>query len=148
MTTPQITTPAPFPFATITTDSGTLTVPCEPINDWLAITPATGKTDDGRPVLGGTFTITHLATGATIADGDACINCCRASGRKLASLQTADWSALTANNAADWFAGLSEDDRHTLSLYRALEWGCDAEYCEIPAEARPVVDVALPGVSR
>ncbi|WP_433651062.1 hypothetical protein ACQP2C_00015 [Micromonospora zamorensis] len=125
---------ATFPTATIVTDKGTLTVPCEPINDWLAITPVTGLTDDGQPVLGGTFTVTHLPTGTTLGDGDACINCCRASGRKFASLTTADWSALNADNAADWLAALSHDDRQAFGLYRALEWGCDAEYCDIPVE--------------
>ncbi|MEU8371175.1 hypothetical protein [Micromonospora tulbaghiae] len=125
---------AEFPTATIVTDEGTVIVPCEPINDWLAITPATGRTDDGRYVLGGTFTITHLPTGATIADGDACINCCRASARKIGSLATADWSTLTADNTSEWSAALSEQDRETLALYRALEWGCDADLCQWPTE--------------
>lgn len=131
-----ITNPAPAPIAvaTITTDSGNLTVPCEPINDWLAITPAFGMDDEGKSWLDGGFTITHLGTGRAVSDGAACINCCRASGKKLASLATADWSALTEDNATDWLARLSDEDRSTFGLYRALEWGCDADLCDAPDE--------------
>lgn len=142
---PEITNPAPapFPYTTIATDSGQLTIPCEPINEWIAITPVLGMDKDGNAFLG-TFTITHRPTGSTLGDGDACINCCRASGRKFASLPSADWSALTADNAAEWLASLTEEDRQTFHLYRALEWGCDAEYCEVPAEQTPITTVHLP----
>lgn len=129
---PEITNPAPADFAlvTIVTDSGTLTVPCEPINDWLAITPAFGMDQDGRSLLVGAFTLTSRTTGTAVGDGAACINCCRAAGEKLANLPSADWSALNADNAAAWLAALDPEDQATFHLYRALEWGCAAEYCE------------------
>jgi hypothetical protein len=125
-----ITNPAPaeFPTVTIATDSGTLTVPCETINEWLAITPVTGTDDEGKSRLVGGFTITHIPTGMDICEGCACINCCRRAGKKFSAMH-ADWSSLTAENSSEWSAALSERDRHAFGLYRALEWGCDAELC-------------------
>jgi hypothetical protein len=136
MTTIKNPAPAEFPTVTIATDSGTLTVPCEPINEWLAITPGTGTDDEGNSRLVGGFTITHVPTGMNTCEGFACINCCRGAGEKFAALH-ADWSSLTAENSIEWFAALSEQDRDTFGLYRGLEWGCDAELCEIPKSADP-----------
>ena len=119
--------PKPMPVVTVATDSGNLVVPCEPINEYLAITPAFCMDQDGNGLLDGGFAITHTPTGAAITDGTGCIECARAAGKRLAAL---DWSAVTQDNTEEWAGRLSDEDRQTLLHYRALEWGCDAEYCE------------------
>ncbi|TBL29076.1 hypothetical protein EYA84_25330 [Verrucosispora sp. SN26_14.1] len=148
--TDTITNPAPAPLATatVTTDSGPIVLPCEPISEWLAITPVVGMDKDGKTWFDGGFTITHLPTGLAFGEGPACINCCRSSGQKFAAMDT-DWSALTAATASEWAAGLSDADRETLMLYRPLEWRCDAELCDAPEATEQQAEPAasIPGES-
>jgi hypothetical protein len=136
--------PAPRPFATvvINTNSGPVAVPCEPINDWLAITPMFGMDADGNTNLVGGFTVTHRPTGMWLAEGPGCIECCRWSGRMLASTGI-DWSALTSENSLEFSTGWSVEDTTAVAVARALEWGCDAEVCDRPSDEVPDIPAAL-----
>lgn len=132
-----ITNPAPKTFAccTITTDSGTLTVPCEPINDHLAITPVFGMDADGSSLLGGDFIITHRATGMAVSDGPGCLECCRGAGRALVETGV-DWGALNRDNVGNISQSWSDELRQRVAEARTVNWSCDAEYCEPwPAKA-------------
>lgn len=97
----------PIPTATITLVGGdvttTLVVPCEPINEWLAVTPHIDGENGG---LYGTFAVTHLPTGLR-ASGDACIECARAAGRALAALPV-DWSTVTRDGFKEWMQALPD----------------------------------------
>src|SRR5262249_27785047 len=71
----------------VTTSDGRVVVACEPVSEWLAITPTFGMNTGGETYLGGNFTITHIPTGLRLsAVGIGCINCCRNAGRRLAGL--------------------------------------------------------------
>lgn len=124
--------PKPLSVATISTDSGTVTVPCEPVNEWLAITPVFGMDRDGNTFLEGTFTITHQPTGIKLADGCGCIVCARNAGKAIAELGI-DWSGLGMDHDANtaWFAGLPEETKRDFQMVRDVEWLCDANYCQI-----------------
>jgi hypothetical protein len=126
-----ITNPAPAPLATCTvsTDSGDIVVPCEPINEWLAITPEFAMDDDGNTLLTGRFNLTHRPTGLEFGDGSGCAQCVRSAGQWLATLNL-DWSALRPDSNAEWLAGLSQEQRFELGDARAINWSCDAEDCE------------------
>ncbi len=129
--TDSVRNPAPADLATvtITTDSGKVTTPCEPINDYLAITPAFGMDTDGKTWLLGGFTITHRVTGTSIAEGMGCVECCRWAGKEMAALE-ADWSTLTSDNGKGWFAAIPEAAQRRFMEVRAVEWMCDAETCD------------------
>lgn len=126
-----ITNPAPKAFAlvTVTTDSGDLTMPCEPINEWLAITPSFGMDEDGNSHLHGAFTVMHRPTGRNVVEGEGCIECCRSAGKALAALD-ADWSTLTPANSVEWSAALSDDTKVAFTAARSVGWLCDAKDCE------------------
>lgn len=127
-----ITKPAPAQLTTVTltTNSGDVTIPCEPINDWLAITPVFAMDAETYATFyDGTFAITHRPTGALFSEGAGCIECCRAAGRLMTALDV-DWSALTGDNGRGWWAALPESIQLDLSTIRAVEWACDAEYCD------------------
>lgn len=77
-----------FPTCDIATArSGPLTVPCQPLNDWLAITPsvAAGEPDD-MPVFTGGFQVTHRPTGWAFSAIAGCLNCARAVGKRLGEI--------------------------------------------------------------
>jgi hypothetical protein len=130
-----ITNPAPaaLAVATISTDSGDVTVPCEPVNEWIAITPVFGMDHEGRSWLDGRFIVTHLPTGMSLVEGPGCINCCRNAGRALAATSV-DWSVLTRENSAEISKSWPAEVRLVIAEARAVEWVCDAEYCE-PTES-------------
>jgi hypothetical protein len=109
---------------TVTTSDGPVVVACEPVGEWLAITPTFGMNTLGGTYLGGDFTITHIPTGLRLAEGSSCIECCRHAGRLLAGLAV-DWATLTANNASQWANALDADARQALAAARAVGWACD-----------------------
>jgi len=131
--------PAPAPLATaaVYTNSGTVVVPCEPINEWLAITPVFSMDMDGKTWLDGTFSITHLPTGQAFSEGSGCINCCRRAAAGLLALD-ADWSLLPGTNGAEFVASLDEHQKFELSTLRELDWSCDADYCDEPDDEEAV----------
>lgn len=142
MSTVQPTTvrnPAPraLAFVDIDTDSGAVRLICEPINEWLAITPFFGMDSDGKTWLDGTFTVTHIPTGRNIVDGSGCIACCRHAGKVLSAL-AADWSTLTSTNGTEWSANLDEATQRAFAEARPVEWACDAEYCDDDEATPPV----------
>jgi hypothetical protein len=104
-----------------TPDGVPVTLPCEPINDVLAITPVLGR---GRFI--GTFTITHRPTGREFTESGGCIDCCREAGRLLAEVAV-DWSALTADNSLDWLMALPADAQAAVTKARAIS--CDQWHC-------------------
>lgn len=132
MSSTQTTKPAPFVYMTVHTECGPIEVPCEPIDDWLAITPTVGMDDAGNSILVGDFTIAHRPTGRMVSEGPGCIECCRYAGRKLAELGV-DWSALVVDNSREWAAGLTTEQQQQLAEHRAVAWRCDAEPCDTGA---------------
>ncbi len=132
-----ITNPAPAPFATcdIATTDGTITVPCEPIGNGMVITPTFGMDEDGRSLLGGDFIITHEPTGTMLSDGAGCIECCRSAGKAILALGV-DFSQMDLTNSADLSASWPDEAKLGFSEARAVNWSCDADYCEAwPADA-------------
>jgi hypothetical protein len=119
--------PAPLAFCRIATDSGDVTVICEPVTDELAITPTFGMDNEGRTLLTGHFTLTHRITGQSVSDGDGCIHCCRAVAGEIAAMGL-DWVAAAWDGAA-FVAALTQDQRRHLATVSALEWMCDQEPC-------------------
>jgi hypothetical protein len=121
-----ITTPPAWSTTVIQTGLGPLTVPSEPINDWLHITPSVGMTDEGRSRLLGRFVITHTPTGLTITSGSACIWCCRTAGEQLDRLDV-DWATLAdeAAGPAHW----SSDARQAYLAAITINAECDADSC-------------------
>lgn len=133
--------PAPISIATIFTDGGNFQTPCEPINEWLAITAVLGMDADGKTWLTGTFVITHLPSGRAFTE-EACINCCRNAGRRL-NREGIDWTALKGfgQDAQPWVDALTDKQRKAIGDARSIDFTCDAEYCdEIGEDGKPVVD--------
>jgi hypothetical protein len=128
MTTVVNPAPKPFPVAVLSTDSGPLTVPCEPVNDSLAITAEFAMDESGAGFLLGTFLVTHLGTGRSVTDGG-CVECARRAGKALAALPV-DWSTLTQANVDEWTAGVPDEAKRELAIIGEVAWACDAEYCE------------------
>lgn len=124
-----MTTVPPFPTCTITTAEGPVTVPCEPISDDLAITPALGMTEDFRALLDGGFVITHRATGLYVSDGPGCIECCRSAGKALLATGV-DWSAITAEVPAGFWQAMPTGTRMAVAEARTVSWSCDSEDCD------------------
>lgn len=104
-------------------------VPCEPLNEWLGITPHFGVDENRQITLDGRFTITHIPTGWSLPDGSACYSCCRYYGMKIAALGL-DWSTVTPDNAKAWRLTLSVHEQEVIVLAHGLAWRCDAEECE------------------
>lgn len=125
-----VSNPAPKPLAMVTvhTDSGDVAVPCEPIGDRLAITPAFGMDGDGNTFLAGGFTVTHVPTGNDLVDGPGCIECCRRSAKALIATGV-DWGLLTRDNAEEIARSWSPEVREAVTLARLVEFCCDAEDC-------------------
>jgi hypothetical protein len=126
-----VTNPAPAPFATcqIATDSGTITVPCEPIGGGVVITPVFGMGTDGQSLLGGDFILTHEPTGTMLSDGPGCIECCRSAGKALVATGV-DWLQFTRANSAEITASWSGEVRKAVAEARTVNWSCDAENCD------------------
>jgi hypothetical protein len=132
-----VTNPAPCPLVTVTlsTDSGDVEVPCEPINEWLGITAAFGMDDAGRTFLDGRFTITHRPTGLNFVASPGCIQCCRSAGRAMVALDL-DWPSLTAANGTEWAKALPDDVRVAFADARSVGFYCTAGACPLwPSEA-------------
>jgi hypothetical protein len=121
-----------FPTAQISLQFGTYEVPCEPIAPGLAITPCftyDGPAEDKPPpILGGGFYITHLPTSTTIPDNQACIECCRAAGRRLAGMEI-DWSAVDAEGTQTLVASLEGRERDLLVKAVHIMRGCSQRGC-------------------
>lgn len=128
------TAPAELAMCKISTNSGDTLVPCEPINEWLAITPDFGMDKDGKTSLSGAFAVTFRPSGTRLSEGAGCIECCRSAGKALAALDV-NWSTLTADTGAEWLAALPAETQHALAEARTVEWLCDAELCETESAA-------------
>jgi hypothetical protein len=126
-----VTNPAPKPFATIEvfTDSGKVTVPCEPVGNGIVITPSFGMDDDGNSLLLGAFQLTHEKTGLMLSEGGGCITCCRSAGKAMLATGV-DFSQIGRDNGAEVAASWDEVVRYVVAEARAVEWACDADYCD------------------
>ncbi|MFB6392568.1 hypothetical protein [Polymorphospora lycopeni] len=133
--------PKPFALATLTTDSGNLTLPCEPITEHIVITPSIGMDEHGNSLLMGTFQVTHQPSGLNMGDGSGCINCCRRAGRALAALSV-DWSQITVENSRELSAAWSDEVKMSVAVARTVEWGCDTDYCDYPEGPTALVEKA------
>lgn len=72
-------------------------VPCEPINELLAITPALSSSGE-QPALLGSFLISHRPTGMRLPAWG-CLSCCRSVGEQIAALGI-DWNTGDADHQA------------------------------------------------
>lgn len=115
--------------ARIVTGDGEVSVPCEPINEWLAITAVFGMDAEGKTGLDGRFSIVHLPTGKQFSDGLACLTCCQNAGKAITAMDI-DWAAFRVGHEAEWVEALGEETRSALGIARSVEWGCNAEDCE------------------
>ena len=93
-------------------------------------TPAFTITEQVTPELAvtadqdGLYRVTHLPTGALVTRGNACLGCARRAAQGMADLR-ADWSKLTVDNRAEWFARMPADDRDAFQRdYWSLTEGC------------------------
>lgn len=100
----------------IATKNGLVTVPYEPIDDWLCITPTIQS--EGSRVRLGDFTLTHRATGRALSQ-PGCAECCREAGHAVSKLGL-DWSGVTADTSKAWVQRLAEDQ-----AIRADDGACD-----------------------
>ena len=117
--------PAPLAFTMVRTDSGEVSLPCEPINEWLAITPVVGMDVDGKTWLIGTFMVTHRPTGTALLFSSGCIYCCRQSAEVFARF---DWSSTADEGGVEaMVAAFDDEQRRVFSL--AMNVWCDTEYC-------------------
>jgi hypothetical protein len=125
------TNPAPNPiaFCAVTTDSGPVTVICEPVNDTIVITPTFGMDENGNTHLRGDFVVTHRPTGRHLSDGSGCINCCRSAAHALIATGI-DWAAVTADTLDAVVASWTIEQKTRVAAARTVAWSCDAEVCE------------------
>jgi hypothetical protein len=124
--------PPAFPTITIHTPDGDVTMPCEPVGEYLAIVATIGMADGDTPgtfkaILPGTFDVVIRATGLALGTGG-CIACARGYGEVLAVLPGVDWSA-GEDRIREQIAALPEESRRELSGGADLSWGCDTEWC-------------------
>lgn len=105
--------------------------PCEPINEWLCITPEFGGTKHGQLLFSGAFKVTHIPSGQSASTGAGCIECARYAGQMLAKL---DWpNAPESTSEAEyraWFKRHPAELVKDVGAARELTWFCDAEECE------------------
>lgn len=121
----------PFPFLTICTADGDLSVPCEPIGEHFAIGPELGMTEDGTALLEGTFQVSLYPSGLRLSDdGGGCIHCARSAALNWARLPL-DWPSLTADNGEEWVKAQPQEALTEFAHQRSLAFNCDAHYCEI-----------------
>ena len=106
---------------TIVTKQGAVSVPVEPVNEWLCIAPTIGMDMDGGTRLG-EFTLTHRASGMALGEA-ACIECCREAARDVAKLGL-DWSGVTAETSREWSRNLPEDKRLAFGAALSTTSGC------------------------
>lgn len=121
--------PNPFPTVTVRTDSGDVVVPCEPVNEWLAVVGGFGMGGDGQGRLSGRFGVVHRSRGLAITEGGGCITCARHAGAVLAATGI-DWQAFTVGNTALVSAGWTDRQKMLVASVRAVWWICDAEQCD------------------
>ena len=119
----------PITACTIAMDNDTtLTVPCEALNEALAITPKFAVSPaTGRGIFGGTFVVTHIPTGRSVSGGSGCIECCRATGNALLATGI-DWSFGYDDRYAVtdlW----SEQTKRAVKKARSIAESCGAENC-------------------
>jgi hypothetical protein len=115
-----------FPTTTLKTVDSSITVPCEPVADGLAIT-AYLDLEYARPHFGGGFTLTHTPSGYMISPGQACLECARESGRLLAELDV-DWTAINPANPGTVKASLGDHYAAAMSALR-LFTKCTQRMC-------------------
>lgn len=111
----------------VITTEGNITVPAERLTDDLAITPSIGQDEDGALELGA-FNVTHLPTGRSLTT-PACIGCTRDAARAIVEIGL-DWSAITADESANWSKGLSDDTKEALRDAVIKAAVCDGLSCK------------------
>lgn len=90
-----------IPTVVIKTHLGDMQLPCEPIGEYLAITPEVAYGTSGAARITGGWAITHLPTGWAVVRGAGCIRHARRAARRLAEL--VDWRTVTTMDASrDW----------------------------------------------
>lgn len=111
--------------------TGAITVTCEKLNDWLAITPAVGRLNDaGDAGFFGGYVLTHIPTGVMFSDGAACLTCCRSGAEVILSLDI-DMSEVTKDNVKTYLEDLPTETRRRLLDAKMIAWACDSlDYCE------------------
>jgi hypothetical protein len=95
-----------FPTTELSSPTGNITVPCEPIASGIAITPYLDL-GEGVYQLGGGFAITHTPSGKTFVHGQACIECARSAARQLGALDV-DWTTIDPTDKGTMQASLGE----------------------------------------
>lgn len=120
--------PSAFPTVTIHTVDGDVTMPCEPVGEYLAIVATIGMTEDFKAALTGTFDVVIRHTGGALAAGG-CIACARRHARMLAELEGVSWSA-DQDELKQQLAQIPEDKRQEIAAGTDLSWGCDTEWCD------------------
>jgi hypothetical protein len=95
-----------FPTTRIANFNSSTFVPCETITDGIAITPFLDLGESSH-AFGGGFNITHTPSGRTFVHGQACIECARETGRRLAATGV-DWTTLDITNADTLKAGVGD----------------------------------------
>lgn len=120
----------PFPFLTIHTTDGDLSVPCEPIGTHFAIHPEVGMTEAGDGLLEGTFLVSLYPSGLRLSQHAGCIHCARRAALEWERLPL-DWPTLTADNGDEWVKAQPQEALREFALWRDLSFTCDAHYCEI-----------------
>lgn len=125
---------ADFPTATIRGNGSALTVPCEPVGDGLAITPCLDFSEQA-PRLGGGFTLTHTPTGFVLAAGQACMECVREVGRRLAATAVR-WPDVDATDNQSLRDSLGADYDTVIAALRLLQ-KCEQRMCFIEGDDEP-----------
>lgn len=123
-----------FPTATIKSRDSALTVPCEPVGDGLAITPWLGVSET-PPQFGGGFTLTHTPTGFGLAPVQACLECVREVGRRLAATAVR-WPDVDATDNQTLRASLGADYDTVIAALRLLR-KCEQRMCFIEGDDEP-----------
>lgn len=123
--------PPAFPTVTIHTSDGDLTVPCEPVGEYLAITPGFqmyGDADGFQASLPGTFEVHLRKTGRPLTESGGCIVCARQYAKVLAE-SPIDWST-SDDEITTQAAALPDEIRIELARGRDLAFRCDSEWCD------------------
>lgn len=131
---PQRLTLSTFPTVAVVGPLGSsLAVPCEPVTDGLVITPYLDL-GENVPQLGGGFNITHVPTGRLIVSGQACLECAREVGRRLAATGVR-WPEIDANDPRG-FDALGDQRKAVVDALRLFE-KCQQRMCFIDGDDEP-----------
>jgi hypothetical protein len=123
----QLVTLADFPTTRIVSADSATDVPCEPVAPGIAITPYLDL-GESEPRLGGGFTITHTASGRGFVSSQACLECARVAGRRLASTGV-DWLAIDPTDAGTVKASVGEDKYEAVVDALRLFQRCHQRMC-------------------